>query len=112
MTTIVIAGELHHVSYNRNTLLMSILQVTVHGYYFTGLCATPQTPRNGNLVINGSEVGSIAQYSCLPRYTLVGPEQRECRADIGWSERDPSCRKLNLEINYVLYVSIAILRIR
>ena len=59
----------------------------------TGICSTLLNPLNGMVEMNNNTVGSIATYSCFTNYILIGPEERNCTADIGWSGEDPLCCK-------------------
>ena len=60
-----------------------------------GICPTLQNPTNGNVEMTNNTVGSIATYSCQTNYTLIGPSERNCTAEVGWSGEDPLCRKSN-----------------
>jgi hypothetical protein len=50
--------------------------------------------------MTNNTLGSIAMYSCITSYMLIGPEERNCTADIGWSGEDPQCCKLAENIVY------------
>lgn len=60
----------------------------------TGLCPTLTAPTNGFVVMTGNTVSSIAMYSCISNYALVGYEVRECTATAGWNRVEPICCKL------------------
>lgn len=57
----------------------------------TDICPVLQDPANGNVEVSNNTVGSTANYSCIDDYMLVGPQERICTADVGWSGQDPAC---------------------
>ena len=59
----------------------------------TGICPTLVTPLNGNVEMSSNKLESVATYSCLTSYMLIGPQQRNCTADLGWSGEEPVCCK-------------------
>ena len=49
-------------------------------YYFAEIaCDSLISPSNGNVVVDGSGVGTVATYSCDTGYTLVGQSTRTCQ---------------------------------
>lgn len=41
---------------------------------------------------SGDRVGSKCAYSCPQGYTLIGPNERECKKDGQWSHSIPRCQ--------------------
>ena len=64
-------------------------------------CDSLISPSNGNVVVDGSGVGTVATYSCDTGYTLEGVSMRTCQnsADPTWSGSPPSCNS-ELVITY------------
>ena len=92
----------------RQTLFTFLLQDDIH--YGIAVCITPSieiacdsliSPSNGNVVVDGSGVGTVATYSCDTGYTLEGVSMRTCQnsADPTWSGSPPSCNS-ELVITY------------
>ena len=55
---------------------------------FTSECSTPDTPDNGDVIVNGN----VAQYTCKVGYTLNGLRERFCLYDgSGWNGTEPTC---------------------
>lgn len=48
---------------------------------------------NGEVVVAGNTVGSIAMYICNQGFTLVGDSRRMCKANGLWSPAKPFCRR-------------------
>ncbi len=80
----------------------------VQCYYAEAVYCPPlTTPGNGSVTIssgvNHLSVGSVATYSCDPRYALLGPPTRTCEDpdsddSVGtWSETMPGCEGEVLE---------------
>lgn len=46
---------------------------------------------NGQIVIEKSNGGEIAKYSCNDNYSLVGSRTRFCQSNGTWSESQPEC---------------------
>ena len=40
----------------------------------------------------GNSIGDKCTYTCIPGYTLVGANERECRANGQWSHSLPYCK--------------------
>ena len=56
-------------------------------------CLVPQLINSGYVAYDGNlEVGSQAWYDCNAEHELVGPRERTCQEDGGWSGASPSCR--------------------
>ena len=68
------------------------------------VCSLLQNPANGAVVLTGNTVGSMATYTCITDFMLVGPQTRECTANAGWSEQDSSCSKLSQLADYIQYI--------
>ena len=56
-------------------------------------CDSLISPSNGNVVVDGIGVGTVATYSCDTGYTLEGVSMRTCQnsAAPSWSGSPPSC---------------------
>ena len=55
-------------------------------------CTTLVDPTNGNVALNGTSLGSVAQYSCNDNFMIV-PENstlRTCGVN-NWDGVDPTC---------------------
>ena len=78
-------GHLHSIKH----ILGNMLSFPSKSY--VGVCSTLPNPSNGMVEMTNNTVGSIATYSCFINYMLVGPQNRNCTADIGWSGEDPQC---------------------
>ena len=48
-------------------------------------CGPLSDPTNGQVVINGTTLGEIANYTCDSKYTLIGNSSRVCKDDGAWS---------------------------
>ena len=49
-------------------------------------CEILSNPVNGRVAHEGTDVGSVATYSCESGYTLSGEAERRCRSDGSWSQ--------------------------
>ena len=60
--------------------------------------------------MTNNTVGSIATYSCFTNYMLIGSEERNCTADVGWSGVDPQCckGKFKSQFIFILYMIILV----
>ena len=56
-------------------------------------CGSLPSPLNGQVQLNGTTVGSVANYSCNRRYILNGTSTRTCEADGEWSGDPPTCER-------------------
>ena len=86
-------------------LTADIIHILVARSYIANgiaVCITPSieiacdsliSPSNGNVVVDGSGVGTVATYSCDTGYTLEGVSMRTCQnsAAPSWSGSPPSC---------------------
>ena len=54
-------------------------------------CGPLPYPNRGGVTFTGTTAGSIATYSCVEGYILVGDGKRECQADGKWSGEEPAC---------------------
>lgn len=57
-------------------------------------CKELQRITNGAVSITGLTYGSVATYSCIPGYALVGEQNRTCTAAGMWSKAEPRCGML------------------
>ncbi len=51
-------------------------------------------PRNGDVVITGVAVGSMATYTCDNGFELIGEQSRTCQPNGRWTDKDPICKGL------------------
>ena len=68
-------------------------------------CTSLFSPPHGNVVVDGSGVGTVATYSCDTGYTLEGESTRTCQnsADPTWSGSPPTCNsELPIHLVYLL----------
>ncbi len=56
-------------------------------------CGPLDYPKNGEVSLTGTEVGSTATYDCIEGYVLVGVATRQCKADGDWSGDKPHCKR-------------------
>ena len=56
------------------------------------MCDHLPDPDNGNVVFNGTTVGSVAKYSCITGYVLKGQRSRKCLSNGVWSGSAPICK--------------------
>ena len=58
-------------------------------------CVLLPNPGNGSVVHSGTDVGSVATYSCFIGFTLVGGgaggDRRVCSTDGKWTGTAPIC---------------------
>ena len=54
-------------------------------------CGQLPPPRNGRVILSGTDFGSEAVYGCQDGFNLVGFELRTCQADGTWSGEAPRC---------------------
>ena len=58
-------------------------------------CGTPPTVTHGFTTLSrGTELGSVATYSCESQYVLAGSSTRECAEDSEWSGQSPVCKRM------------------
>lgn len=62
-------------------------------------CEQLEDPDNGNVVLSGTTLGSLATYSCIEGYELNGEEQRTCQMDRTWSGVEPTCDRKQICID-------------
>ena len=48
-------------------------------------------PLNGDVITNGTTLGSTASYMCGEGYLLVGNSVRMCQTNGTWTNSEPSC---------------------
>ena len=54
-------------------------------------CMSLSSPQNGDIQFTSTLQGSVATYSCITGYTVVGPSNRTCLSSGLWSDSDPTC---------------------
>ena len=54
-------------------------------------CLYLENPPNGSVYVNGSTPGSIATYTCIDYFVLVGAASRVCQDNGQWSGNTPEC---------------------
>ena len=61
-------------------------------------CGALESPEFGDVNINETTFGSIANYSCQTGYVLNGTSERVCEEDGQWTDLMPQCtRKIKLK---------------
>ena len=56
-------------------------------------CGCPQVNTNGTVSVYSTTHQSVANYSCIAGYTLMGTEKRTCQINGLWSGSIPTCSK-------------------
>ena len=56
-------------------------------------CGPLKPPRNGDVELSGTTIGSVATYECFGGYSLVGDEIRSCVDGGFWTGDDPVCNR-------------------
>ena len=54
-------------------------------------CGPLNIPENGKVDVKETFLGSMANYTCDPGYTLMGDAMRTCLRDGTWSGNEPIC---------------------
>ena len=54
-------------------------------------CGMLGNPLNGDIITNGTILGSLASYSCRAGYELEGDAVRVCQPNRSWSNNEPTC---------------------
>ena len=57
------------------------------------MCSGLLGPQFGEVNISSTDVGGLAQYSCLPGYVLSGDGTRTCLETGTWSGNPPTCER-------------------
>ena len=65
----------------------------------------PNIP-NGSVVLNGITFGSVATYSCIEGFVVMGIVTRTCGADEVWSGNEPSCPPIDTMHLVISYSSM------
>lgn len=64
-------------------------------------CPRPRSPVNGVVLGNSFASGSTISYTCNDGYQLIGETTQQCKSDLTWSGRAPTCeRKLMLKVKH------------
>lgn len=61
-------------------------------------CLELTSPDSGRVVFTGTTPGSIATYSCMPGYVLVGDKIRTCQENGEWTGIAPFCRRKSFRL--------------
>ena len=56
-------------------------------------CGTLKPPRDGDVVLSGTSIGSTASYECFEGTVLEGDEIRTCVDGGVWSGVEPVCTR-------------------
>jgi CUB/sushi domain-containing protein len=56
-------------------------------------CGSLEPPANGGVELSNTILGSQANYSCNPLFTLVGSETRICMENREWTPDAPTCER-------------------
>ncbi len=89
------------VFYNQVSQFYSVwLRLSV-SLYIAIQCLFLDSPRNGQVTLRGTTVGSQADYNCFPGFILSGVSTRTCQVTGEWSDQAPTCTgELNNSSNY------------
>ena len=66
-------------------MVLSIYSVAIE-------CEDLDDPRNGNVILTGTTVGSTATYVCDDGFVLIGNQLRRCMSNGLWSGEEPICK--------------------
>ena len=55
-------------------------------------CFTLTNPTNGQVSLDMTTFGAVANYSCNEGYILTGPTARTCQSNGNWTEDEPFCQ--------------------
>jgi hypothetical protein len=70
-------------------------------------CGMLGNPINGDVITNGTVLGSLASYSCRAGYELEGDATRVCQPNRSWSNTEPTCLgRLHQKDNYCPWLRI------
>ncbi len=61
-------------------------------------CGILVPPSSGDVMINRTSFGGVAEYTCIPGYQLLGNNSRVCQVNGEWSDDEPSCERKLLKI--------------
>lgn len=64
-------------------------------------CGFLKPPRNGDVELTGTSIGSIASYDCFDGYRLDGDEIRTCVDGGVWTGVDPVCNRKLLYVRVI-----------
>ena len=59
-------------------------------------CFTLTNPRNGQVSLDMTTFGAVANYSCNEGYILMGPTARTCQSNGNWTDDAPVCQSKSL----------------
>ena len=67
-----------------------------YGHHFCVIlvvdCFNLTSPTNGQVSLDMTTFGAVANYSCNDGYILMGPNVRNCQSNGSWSEDIPVCQ--------------------
>ena len=72
-------------------------------HFTTVDCRPLSDPTNGQVVISGTTLGKIANYTCDPKYTLFGNSSRVCKNDGAWSGQAATCQCMYQVLRTILH---------
>ncbi|XP_074019626.1 complement receptor type 1 [Numenius arquata] len=78
-------------------------------------CKYPEAPKNGRVILADLLFGSIVSYTCDEGHQLLGLSHRRCEvfgADVAWSGRPPTCRKVVCPAPQIQNGSVFVLKYR
>ena len=55
-------------------------------------CGSLDGPVDGTVSVSGTDYQSVATYTCLPGYALIGQANRICQLNETWSGQPPTCK--------------------
>ena len=59
-------------------------------------CGSPTAVSHGSFTLSrGTELGSVATYSCESQYVLDGSRTRQCEDNEEWSGQAPTCKRIS-----------------
>ena len=78
------------------TTILLCNDVILSSYVDTLACAELADPANGNVELSaGTDIGSVATYTCNDGYILGGSSTRTCEEGGLWSGEAPTCEGNN-----------------
>lgn len=58
-------------------------------------CKELKNPIDGEVIVDGSQIGRLALYKCHKNFELIGNRNRQCLNNQKWSGIDPICKGKN-----------------
>ena len=100
--TVTIVDDNDGKTYYSSICIHSSQCVCLCNYSVIADCMSLLSPQNGDVQFTSTLQDSIATYSCITGYMVVGPSSRTCLSSGLWSDSDPTCeRKIAIAQNTI-----------